>query len=300
MIISASFRTDIPAFYGQWFESRFRAGFCRVTSPYGGPPSRVDLRDGVDGFVFWTRNARPFLPALALVRRAGSPFTIQYTLTAYPREIERAVVEADASIAVVRRLAADFGPRAVVWRYDPILLTDLTTPEWHVGTFSRLAERLAGSVDEVVASFAQPYRKTARNLATAAKIGHFAWWDPPIEEKRRAIERLSAIARDHGMTLRLCTQPGLAGDVAPAARCVDPSRLSDVADRPIAARSKGNRPGCLCAGSRDIGAYDSCPQGCAYCYAVHSREEAKANLARHDPDGEFLLPPEGQRTRQKG
>ncbi|PKU23523.1 DUF1848 domain-containing protein [Telmatospirillum siberiense] len=291
MIVSASYRTDIPAFYGQWFENRFRAGFCRVVNPYGGPPARVAMREGVDGYVFWTRHAGPFLPALAEVRRAGLPFIVQYTLTGYPRALEEGVIDEATSLALIRRLSDEYGSRAVVWRYDPILLTELTPPEWHVQNFSRLASRLAGAVDEVVASFVQPYRKTDRNLAAAARARHFSWWTPPAWEKRQAIARLAGIAQAHGMALRLCTQPELESDAVAGARCIDAQRLADLSGRPIEAKTKGNRPGCLCSESRDIGAYDSCPQGCVYCYAVGSRNRAKDRLRGHDPDGEFLIGP---------
>jgi hypothetical protein len=290
MIVSASYRTDIPAFYGEWFLNRFRAGFCRVTNPYGGKPSLVPLREGVDGYVFWTRHIGPFLPALAEVRRAGLPFVVQYTVTGYPRALETSVLPADRSVALIRRLADEYGRHAVVWRYDPILVSDLTPPEWHVKTFESLARRLEGAVDEVVVSFAQIYRKTLRNLAAAARLHRFAWNDPEIEEKRRAIARLAGIARSHGMALTLCTQPELAGVDAGPARCIDAMRLGDVAGRPVAAKTKGNRPGCLCAESRDIGDYDSCPHGCVYCYAVGSRPLAKRRIQGHDPQDEFLIP----------
>ncbi|WP_309421022.1 DUF1848 domain-containing protein [Telmatospirillum sp.] len=291
MIISASYRTDIPAFYRTWFQNRFAAGFCRVSNPYGGPPTRVSLRDDVDGYVFWTRNAAPFRPALDIVHRAGLPFIVQYTVTGYPRALESGVPDGETSVAVIRRLASDFGRRAVVWRYDPILYSDLTPPDWHRANFAGLACRLEGAVDEVVVSFAQIYRKTGRNLAAAAQTFAFGWQDPPGDEKRRMLSDLAAIAGEHGMRLALCTQPDLVSEETPAARCIDAARLSDLAGRPIAARIKGNRPGCLCAESRDIGTYDSCPQGCVYCYAVDLRSRAKDRLRRHDPDGEFLLPP---------
>ena len=190
MIVSASYRTDIPAFYGRWFVNRFRAGWAMVSNPYGGPPSRVDLRDGVDGYVFWTRHIAPFLPALALVRAAGLPFVVQYTLTGYPRPLEAAVVDPVASIALMRQLAEHYGRRAVVWRYDPILFTDLTPPAWHAKTFAELATRLAGTVDEVVVSFAQLYRKTGRNLVTAARTHAFPG-ATPISRKSAAPWRTS-------------------------------------------------------------------------------------------------------------
>ena len=132
MIVSASYRTDIPAFYGRWFLNRFRAGWAKVANPYyGRQVSTIPLRAGVDGFVFWTRNVGPFTEALAEIRRVGLPFVVQYTVTGYPRVLESAVVDAERSIALIRDLAATHGPRAVVWRYDPILVTSVTPVEWH-------------------------------------------------------------------------------------------------------------------------------------------------------------------------
>lgn len=287
MIVSASFRTDIPAFYGSWFRNRFRAGFCRVVNPYGGAPYRVALRDGVDGYVFWTRNAEPFRPMLAEVRAAGLPFVVQYTVTGLPRALERSVVDPARSVETIRRLAGDYGPRAVVWRYDPVLLTDLTPPEWHVRQFAALARDLEGQVDEVVLSFAQIYKKTQRNLAAAARAHGFSWREPEHEEKLLALERFRSLAAERGMRLTLCTQPDLPGE---AARCIDAQRLAEIGGCAFVAKTKGNRPGCLCAESRDIGAYDSCPHGCVYCYAVNHPALARDNFRRHDPMAESLIP----------
>jgi hypothetical protein len=181
----------------------------------------------------------------------------------------------------------------VVWRYDPLVFTSLTPPAWHRANFTALAAALAGVTDEVVASVMQPYRKTTRGLDAAARVHGFSWRDPPPEERQAVLAELAGIAAGQGMALTLCTQPALAGipGTRPAA-CIDAGRLSDVAGRPIPARRKGNRVGCACAESRDIGAYETCPHGCAYCYAVTSRTTARHHLTRrHDPDGEFLLPP---------
>ena len=289
MIVSASYRTDIPAFYGAWFLGRFRAGLARVVNPYGGPPITVPLRAGTDGFVFWTRNARPFRAALAEVAAAGLPFVIQYTVTGYPRPLETAVVDPAAALAEMAWLRGQYGPRAVVWRYDPVVVSSLTPVAWHVENFQRLADALAGVTDEVVLSFATIYKKTARNLAAAARAHDFSWEDPPAPARLGLAATLAALARDRGLTPTLCSQPdGLVPGLEPA-RCVDAGRLGDVAGRPISARLKGNRPGCLCAESRDIGAYESCPHGCVYCYAVGSRAAAKRRFHGHDPAAEFLL-----------
>ncbi len=296
MIVSASYRTDIPAFYGRWFLNRFRAGWAKAVNPYGRQVSTIPLRQGVDGFVFWTRNPGPFLGVLAEIRRAGMPFVLHYTLTGYPRALETSVIEVERSLSLMKELVDTHGPRAVVWRYDPILATSLTPLEWHAENFTRLAARLEGITDEVSVSFATLYRKTERNLAAAARAHRFGWSDPPPEDKRTLLRRLAASGAAHGIRLTLCSQPDLlTAGVEPSA-CIDARRLEDVAkgwglDRRIAAKVKGNRPGCLCHESRDIGEYDTCPHGCTYCYAVNTRTLAKRRHAEHDPDSEFLLPP---------
>jgi hypothetical protein len=291
MIVSASYRTDIPAFYADWFRRRLAEGCCDVANPYGGPAYRVALAPpDCDGFVFWTRNIAPFEAALGEVAAHGLPFVLQYTITGYPRALETSVSDAERSVGLVRRLADAYGPRAVVWRYDPVLLTSLTPPAWHRETFARLAAALAGAVDEVVLSFAQIYAKTKANLDRAARRHGFTWEDPDDAVKRSILSGLAALAAGHGMRATLCSQPDLLGPGLAPARCIDAGRLSDVAGRPIAARTKGNRPGCLCAESRDIGAYDTCPHGCAYCYAVRRPDLAKRNYRGHDPNAPMLAP----------
>lgn len=294
MIVSASYRTDIPAFYGNWFVNRLRAGFCRTINPYDRRVAILPLtREAVDGFVFWTRNLAPFLPALAETCRLGFPFYVQYTLTGYPREIETSVPPPERGIAHMRALAARHGSRAVVWRYDPILLTSLTPPAWHRANFASLARAIRGSSDEVVVSFAHMYLKTRRNLDLAARRSGFTWNDPADEEKRALAADLAAIAAQHRLRLTICSQPQYESDGIPGAACIDAARLSDLAGRPIAAAERGNRPGCRCAASRDIGDYDSCPHGCTYCYAVRSPALAKRRFKTHRANHEVLVPPEG-------
>ena len=286
MIVSASYRTDIPAFYGDWFMKRIAAGHALVINPYGGKPYRVSLAPGdVDGFVLWTRNMGPLRDRLADLA-AIAPFMVQFTATGYPRALEPGVIEPESAISQIRALSSSFGRRAVVWRYDPVAETSLTPPSWHRKNFARLAGMLKGCVDEVTISFAQIYAKTARNMDKAAREHGFTWRDPADGEKQALAGALAEIAAAHGMRLTVCSQSNLLVEGTEAASCIDADRLSDMAGRQILAKVKGNRPGCLCHESRDIGAYDSCAQGCAYCYAVSSRDKAKRFLAGHDPEAE--------------
>lgn len=288
MIVSASYRTDIPAFYGRWFMNRVAAGYAMVANPYGGKPYRVSLMPGeVDGFVLWTRNIAPLRDRLAEVA-AIAPFMVQFTITGYPRALEAGVVEAEAAAAQIRDIAESFCPRSVVWRYDPIVETSLTPAIWHQENFARLASTLRGHVDEVTISFAQIYAKTRRNMERAAQQHDFEWRDPDDGEKRALTARLAETAAAAGMRLTVCSQPDYVVEGTDAAKCIDAERLSDIGGRRIAARVKGNRPYCLCHESRDVGAYDSCPQGCVYCYAVSRRDKAKRFLAGHNAEAESL------------
>jgi hypothetical protein len=195
----------------------------------------------------------------------------------------------------MQALRSAFGPRAVVWRYDPVVISSLTPPEWHSRNFAALAQALRGAVDEVVVSFAHAYRKTARNLKAAARRHRFSWRDPEPEEKQALLKELAEIANGQAMRLTLCAQPEFLVPGVGEARCVDAGRLAQVAGTPISARRRGNRPGCRCNESRDIGAYDTCPHGCVYCYAVASRMAALRRFKAHDPAAS-ILPAEGRFT----
>jgi hypothetical protein len=292
VIISASYKTDIPAFYGQWLLNRIKAGYCKVVNPYNAQVATVSLRrDAVGGFVFWTKNVGPFLDGLRRVRDLGYPFILQYTINGYPRKLEFSVTDANRSIELAQRVVAEFGPRVLVWRYDPIILSSETTADFHLSNFARLAQKLEGGPDEVVVSFAQIYKKTQRNMDWAAKEFSFTWHDPDIAMKRSLLREISAIAAHHRMNLVICSQPQLLQNGIGEARCVDARRLSEVAGSKISAVLKGNRQECGCYASKDIGEYDTCPHGCVYCYAVRNRRLAQARFRAHDPESEFLFRP---------
>jgi hypothetical protein len=292
MIISASYKTDIPTFYGRWFLNRLDAGFCRMVNPYNhNQHFKVSLlRPDVDGFVFWTKNIGPFIGVLGEVTRRGFPFIVQHTINGYPRELESRVVDPGQTVRHVRQVADRFGPRVVVWRYDPIIFSSLTDAAFHRRNFEALARSLNGCTDEVVVSFLQTYQKTQRNMRDAARAEGFTWEDPESMVKRALLHELSNVASEFGMRLSVCTQPEYVAPEVGEARCVDAARLSDVSSRSIRAPLKGMRAGCGCHASKDIGDYDTCPHGCVYCYAVRDRDLALRRFKEHDPDGEYLFP----------
>lgn len=297
MIISASYKTDIPTFYGEWFMNRLRAGYCKMVNPYNRIAYRVSLDPAdVDGYVFWTKNLGPFLRHLPEIRQRGFPFVVQYAINGYPRSLEYAVVDAKRSVEHVRRVAEEYGARVCVWRYDTIVISSETPIEFHLRNFESLAAALEGAVDEVVISFVQLYRKTLRNMNWAAAEFGFSWEDPPDDEKRKLASDLVAIATARGMRLSVCSQRNLIVAGAEDARCIDAARLGNVAGRRIGAALRGMRKECGCYASRDIGEYDTCPHGCVYCYAVQNRELAQRRYREHRPDSEFLFEPAGAVT----
>ena len=293
MIVSASYKTDIPAFYGSWFLNRLRAGYCRMVNPYN-PKQKwvISLRPGeLDGIVFWTKNAGPFVDVLKAVRGLEIPFVMNYTLNGYPRELESRVVGTAQAIEQIKAIAGTYGPRVVVWRYDPIVVSSLTRVDDHLRNFESLSQRLSGTTDEVVVSFVHFYKKTLRNLHEAGQKHHFQWMDPDVESQKSLLLDLAAIAATRGMRLSTCSQPELEVPGVHRARCIDAQRLMDVGACRFAARLKSKRVGCGCFESKDIGDYDTCPHGCVYCYAVRDRELALTRYRQHDPLDEYLFPP---------
>ena len=270
-IVSASYRTDIPAFFTDWLLARLAAGVVRVRNPYGGPPALVRLdRESVAAWVFWTRNPSKLGPVLD---RIDQPVAVQMSILDYPRELDPFVPPAAQQIVWFRALAARLGPRAMVWRYDPIVMVGGYD---HRTAFAVLARALAGASDEVVVSFAHPYAKTVRNLRG------IDWRDPDRREKQDLLIDLQAIAARHGLSLTVCSQPDLLVDGIAGAACIDAGRLQVIA--PL----KANRPGCLCAAARDIGRYDTCAHGCRYCYANHTPAAGRAGVRDHKAQAEQL------------
>ena len=299
MIISASYKTDIPTFYGEWFMNRLQAKYCKMVNPYSQQIYTVSLTpESVEGFVFWTKNAGPFLKHLLEVKRMGYPFIVQHTITGYPRELEYRVIDCSHTLDHMKTLADLYGPHVAVWRYDPIVISSLTPSDWHLYNFEKLARSLEGTTDEVVVSFAQIYQKTRRNMDWAAREYGFTWSAHEAMTAgtvRNLISELAEMSKAYGMQLKICSQKALHTlGLTVEARCVDAERLEKVSGKTIVDRveRRGNRKECGCFASKDIGEYDTCPHGCVYCYAVQHRDLALERYKSHDPSGEFLFPPQ--------
>lgn len=287
-IISASRRTDIPAFYSDWFVNRLNAGSVKWRNPFSGKEQETSLRpEDVSAIVFWSKNYAPLLPHLPGLLERGYRFLFHFTITGLPREIEPNVPPADEMVEVARALATRFGPDTVLWRYDPIFISAVSGFDHHRGTFTRLARALEGSTSRCYFSFPAFYAKVIRNTAELERETGIACYDVPVREKIEFANELAEVASDHGITMYTCCGDYLIGDRIRKAHCVDGELLFRLyPDRIGPLKQRASRDQCGCYESTDIGAYDTCPHGCVYCYANTNKQTAVTRHAvfSHDRD----------------
>jgi len=295
MIVSASRRTDIPAFYAEWFMNRVRAGTCDVPNPFNPQQvTRVSLQpDEVDVIVFWTRHPRPLFPHLAELNRLGYRYYFQYTLLDNPRLIDPKVPPLETSLDTFRELAERVGPDRVVWRYDPIVFSNVTGTQFHQQTYGRIARALQGHTHRSVISLVDIYRKLTKRLRQLAQQGVelTGWDDKPAEQVGEFVGSLARIAAECGMEITSCAQRMdlRAYGVRPG-KCIDDDLIQRVFGLDVAHQKDPNqREACGCVASRDIGMYETCQFGCRYCYATTSFERARLNYEAHDPASPSLI-----------
>jgi Domain of unknown function (DUF1848) len=291
MILSASRRTDIPAFYGHWFINRIRAGYVKVANPFNpNQVATVSLKpEDVDAFVFWSKNPEPFFAHLDELDNLGFRYYFQFTLNDYGPGLERRVPPIWDRIDTFCRLAERLGPKRVIWRYDPIILSNQTPVSFHQEKFGALVESLSGATERCMTSFLTRYRKTERRLGKIPKLELI----PESESSPEAFELISWMnekAREAGITLFSCAQPvDYTSAGAPPGACVDGILIRELWDLPVKmTKDTGQRTNCRCVPSKDIGSVDTCMHGCAYCYSTISDKVAAKRHQAHDPNGERL------------
>lgn len=284
MIISASRRTDIPAFFSDWFYQRIKEGFAYVRNPMNPHQvSKIRLSpDVVDCIVFWSKNPRPMLDRLD--RLEGYPYYFQFTLNAYDKDMEQNLPPLRERLETFQHLSQTLGKQRVIWRYDPILLNDKYTVEWHLEKYAYLADSLYGYTERSTISFLDLYpsissgllKQGLRTLTTGEKV--------------KLAEGLSAIARAHALVMDTCAEDI---DLSPYqiehGRCIDDRLIARLLGCPIdAGKDQNQRPACGCASSIDLGSYNTCPNGCIYCYANHNGDLRRRSLQAYDKNSPLL------------
>lgn len=292
MIISASRRTDIPAFYTPWFMERIRQGFLLTRNPFNANQvSRISLRpENVEAIVFWTRNAEKLIEHFPELNDRGFNYYFQYTITGYPRSLEKSVPNPHKAIETFKLISDHIGSGRVIWRYDPILASNFVEIDEHKRLFKKIASLLQGKTNRVVVSFADFYNKTERNL----KIVDGLNFRDILKDNNIALElarELAEIAKLHGMEIQSCAEAIELSSVGiEHGKCID----DDLLEREFGlalngAKDKGQREECGCIKSVDIGQYNTCAHGCAYCYATFNQSIVAKNKKLHDTNSPFLV-----------
>ena len=283
MIINTGQRTDIPAFYAEWFANRLREGVVCVRNPYN--PSQVSRYrldpTVVDVIGFCTKDPTPMFPYMDLLKNYGQYWFM--TITPYGRDMEPNVPDKHRLLEDFKRLSEQVGVNAIGWRYDPILLSERYTTAYHLRAFETMASALEGYTQTAVISFIDLYPKVRRNFPEAREVR--------AEERIRLGKALIEIASTHGMIVKPCAE---GDELAPyGADCGGCMRLGDyekaIGKKLSAPKRKGTRAGCACYLSCDIGAYNTCKHLCKYCYANAEPTRVLTQRRLHDPRSPFLI-----------
>lgn len=284
MILNTGGRTDTVQYYTDWLLRRFEEGYVLTRNPlFPSKFQRYELSpDKVDCVVFCSKNYRPILPRLREITDSF-PTYFHYTITAYGKDIEPGVPSIKESMETLIDLSRLVGKQRIAWRYDPVLLTKKYTIERHLETFEEMAGVLAPYIDRCIFSFVEMYKKLETNMPELIPLSQ--------EDMNTLAKGLGSIAQKYGIHIQTC---GTNGDYTPygihSSGCMTLDILGNANGIVFKnLKHKGLRQGCHCIESRDIGAYDTCLNGCKYCYANKNPKKAFENYKYHDPSSPLLL-----------
>ena len=256
---------------------RVKAGFCEVANPFNSRQiKRVSLlprkegmkpEDGVDVFIFWTRNPQDILVNADELTDRGFPFYVMVTVTGYPDLLEPSMMRASKVLAAMKELAQKIGPEKVIWRYDPVLLTSITDGDFHRVNFDSIAQELAGSVRRVIVSVYDEYKEAKKRIEIKGKLGELQM----LETSCTLPHLLAGFAKSAeaaGMEIQSCAEKEDYSSlgIKPGA-CINAELINKLWGLELGGKDKNQRPYCLCCKSVDIGAYNTCSAHCLYCYA---------------------------------
>ncbi|QVK20946.1 DUF1848 domain-containing protein [Mycoplasmatota bacterium] len=285
MIVSVSRRTDVPAFYSEWFYNRLKSEEVLSVNPFNRKQvSRISLKkNDVDCFIFWTKNPKKFIERLDELN--GYNYYFQFTLNSYSKDVEPLVPDKREVINTFKELSKRIGKEKVIWRYDPILLNEYYTIEYHLKWFERLTSELCDYTERVVISFIDIYKKTKRN----SKGLNLRELDDSA--KLELAKSMSAIAKRYNLRIETCSESiDLDEFNIHKSKCIDVELISQIIDTDINySNDQNQRDECGCIRSVDIGVYNTCLHMCKYCYANFSENVIKKNIELHDVNSKILL-----------
>lgn len=288
MILSVSRRTDIPAFYAEWFINRIKEGFVYVRNPFNAKQiSNVYIgSEVVDCIVFWTKNARPIIKRLDELDARGYKYYFQFTINPYGSDLERNIGKKEQIIETFQDLSQRIGREKVIWRYDPIILSGIYDYDFHFEKFTELAGKLKGFTNKVVISYLDDYRKISRNMRGLGIK------EITEQDMLDIAKRFSSIAKDNDLTIETCAEAVDLGALGiNHGKCIDGDLIERIIGYDIRNKDKrdDNRKECGCMKCIDIGQYDSCVHNCLYCYANINKHLAYKNKASHNTQSPILF-----------
>jgi hypothetical protein len=281
----------VPAFYSEWFLHRLREGRAVYVHPYTKARLEVALDpERVAAIVFWTKNFMPLLSRVEEMERRGyRRWLVHYTITGLGRDWEPRVPSVKEAVSVLRRLADRIGPERLYWRFDPMVFTERLTAGATLVRFENLCAQLQGSVKRCYTSVMVPYNKTARRVAAYEKKHRDRVRALGSEEAPELARQLADIGRAAGISVHACCAPELLGFGVQPARCLDAGLVLTLwPECGLAAKDAPSRAHCNCHRAVDLGAYDTCPHRCLYCYANMSDSLINLHSARHRPQAASL------------
>jgi hypothetical protein len=285
MILSVSRRTDIPAFYSEWFFNRIKEGFLYVRNPINkNLVSKVIIKpELIDCIVFWSKNPKPLLNKLHLLD--SYKYYFQFTVNPYNDTLEKRVPKKNEVIDTFIELSEKIGNEKVIWRYDPIFYTNEIDESYHVKYFEEIAKRLYNHTDKCVVSFLDLYKKCERNLKTTSVT--------ILEEQQieQLMNKLKIIAEKYNLSIETCAEDiDLQRLGIKHGRCIDNELIERIIDCPMKTRKdKNQREICGCIESIDVGVYNTCLHNCLYCYANFNSKMVDENVEIHSPSSPLLV-----------
>jgi len=285
MIISASRRTDIPSYYSEWLFTRIKEKFVYVRNPFNTHQINVINLDPelIDCIVFWSKNPKPMIDNLNLLK--DYKYYFQFTLTPYEQDIETRLPPKIEIIETFKKLSDIISPQKIIWRYDPILINKKYNTVYHSDKFEKMASVLKGYTEKVTISFIDFYKKITENIKLL-EITEIS-----TEEKNVIAKKFSEIARNNDLSIDTCAEDIDFSEYGIThARCIDDKLISKITGNNLfIEKDKNQRLECGCVKSIDIGVYNSCSNGCVYCYANYSNNIVENNCKKHIQSSPLLI-----------
>lgn len=286
MILSVSRRTDIPAFYSEWFMERLRQKYVLVRNPFNiHSISRIPLTpENVDAIVFWTKNSKPIHKYLDEIDELGYKYYFQYTITPYKNDLEEKVQDKKEIVETLKKLSEKIGSEKVILRYDPVILSDNYTIDFHKKAFARLCDLLAPYTKKIIFSFLDDYKKISKNIKqlNIKEISE--------EEMYIMAEYFADTAKKYNLKIESCAeQIDLGRFGINHGKCIDDELIEKITGYKLSVGRDNQRNACGCVKCIDIGEYNTCMHKCLYCYANINKDAAFKNYKLHDKKSPLLI-----------